>query len=31
MKDLGWEGGKFLIDGFPRNEENLNMWNKMLG
>lgn len=28
MEELGWEGGKFLIDGFPRNENNLIGWNK---
>eukprot|EP00918_Siedleckia_nematoides_P099207 GHVU01217091.1.p1 GENE.GHVU01217091.1~~GHVU01217091.1.p1 ORF type:complete len:334 (-),score=39.12 GHVU01217091.1:1701-2702(-) len=26
MKTLGWENGKFLIDGFPRNEDNLQGW-----
>jgi UMP-CMP kinase len=31
MREKGWEDGKFLIDGFPRNDENLSMWNKMLG
>jgi UMP-CMP kinase len=31
MKELGWSNGKFLVDGFPRNEENFSMWNKMLG
>jgi len=23
MRSIGWNHGKFLIDGFPRNEENL--------
>eukprot|EP00929_Paragymnodinium_shiwhaense_P113635 TRINITY_DN81924_c0_g1_i1.p1 TRINITY_DN81924_c0_g1~~TRINITY_DN81924_c0_g1_i1.p1 ORF type:complete len:1781 (+),score=505.68 TRINITY_DN81924_c0_g1_i1:112-5454(+) len=27
----GWEGGKYLIDGFPRNFENLEGWNNVLG
>ena len=26
MKKLGMENGKFLIDGFPRNRENLESW-----
>lgn len=26
MKKIGFEGGRFLIDGFPRNIENLNKW-----
>mmetsp|Transcript_35995 Transcript_35995/g.84363 ORF Transcript_35995/g.84363 Transcript_35995/m.84363 type:complete len:490 (-) Transcript_35995:182-1651(-) len=27
MRKLGWEGGRFLIDGFPRSFENLSGWN----
>ena len=27
MKRLGYLQGKFLIDGFPRNRENLIFWN----
>eukprot|EP00389_Voromonas_pontica_P006559 GDKH01009847.1.p1 GENE.GDKH01009847.1~~GDKH01009847.1.p1 ORF type:complete len:207 (+),score=35.36 GDKH01009847.1:151-771(+) len=26
MQKLGWEGGKFLIDGFPRNKDNVDGW-----
>jgi hypothetical protein len=31
MVESGMENGKFLIDGFPRNEENLSNWLKMMG
>ena len=31
MKDRGWEKKKFLIDGFPRNQENIDEWNKQIG
>jgi len=31
MQQLGWEGGKFLIDGFPRNRENFEGWNTAMG
>ena len=31
MKDKGWEKKKFLLDGFPRNQENINEWNKQVG
>jgi UMP-CMP kinase len=24
-------GNKFLVDGFPRNKENLDNWEKILG
>ena len=27
----GWEKSKYLIDGFPRNQENLEIWQKILG
>jgi UMP-CMP kinase len=27
----GWNKKKFLIDGFPRNQENLDGWNKIVG
>eukprot|EP00812_Abedinium_dasypus_P008894 NODE_2622_length_904_cov_349.206125.p3 GENE.NODE_2622_length_904_cov_349.206125~~NODE_2622_length_904_cov_349.206125.p3 ORF type:complete len:237 (-),score=72.72 NODE_2622_length_904_cov_349.206125:111-821(-) len=30
MESLGWNGAKYLIDGFPRNAENLDSWNKCL-
>ena len=28
MQELGWAGGKFLIDGFPRGQENWDGWTK---
>lgn len=31
MVDNGWEGGRFLIDGFPRNYENFQTWNSLMG
>ena len=30
MRKHGWEKSKFLIDGFPRDEDNLTKWNKMV-
>jgi UMP-CMP kinase len=30
MKKSGFEGGRFLIDGFPRNIENLSTWEKIM-
>jgi len=30
MKQLGWNK-KFLIDGFPRNDENYTVWFDLLG
>ena len=30
MKKTGFEGGRFLIDGFPRNIENLSTWEKLM-
>eukprot|EP00811_Abedinium_folium_P001399 NODE_11278_length_1297_cov_3.741880.p1 GENE.NODE_11278_length_1297_cov_3.741880~~NODE_11278_length_1297_cov_3.741880.p1 ORF type:complete len:353 (+),score=89.74 NODE_11278_length_1297_cov_3.741880:126-1184(+) len=30
MERLGWEGGKYLIDGFPRNAQNLDSWTALL-
>ncbi len=27
----GWASKKYLIDGFPRNQENLDGWNKIVG
>lgn len=30
MKKVGFEGGRFLIDGFPRNIENLSTWEKIM-
>ena len=31
MKANGWNKSKFLIDGFPRDEDNLAKWNEMMG
>jgi len=31
METYGLVGGKFLIDGFPRNVENLEGWNRVVG
>eukprot|EP00931_Biecheleriopsis_adriatica_P038098 TRINITY_DN2184_c0_g1_i1.p1 TRINITY_DN2184_c0_g1~~TRINITY_DN2184_c0_g1_i1.p1 ORF type:complete len:1777 (-),score=465.99 TRINITY_DN2184_c0_g1_i1:6-5336(-) len=28
MREKGWEGGKYLIDGFPRSFDNLEAWEK---
>lgn len=30
MKKNGWADSKFLIDGFPRNEENITCWGEHL-
>lgn len=30
MEKHGWQGGKYLIDGFPRSLENLEAWENML-
>ena len=31
MQKNGWAKKKFLIDGFPRNEDNFSGWNKIMG
>ena len=31
MSDAGWEKQKFLVDGFPRNEDNVAGWNAVMG
>ena len=31
MRAVGWTGGKYLIDGFPRSQDNLDGWNTVLG
>ena len=31
MQRAGWEKCKFLIDGFPRNQENVDTWDKIIG
>lgn len=30
MRRQGWEGGRFLVDGFPRNMENYEAWDRQL-
>jgi UMP-CMP kinase len=30
MESAGWENGKFLVDGFPRNLDNMTGWRKLL-
>lgn len=30
MHHHGWEKSRFLIDGFPRNEDNVNGWNEVI-
>lgn len=30
MEEAGWEGGKFLIDGFPRNTDNVEGWAEVI-
>jgi UMP-CMP kinase len=30
MEKAGLKGGRFLIDGFPRNIENLSTWEKLM-
>ena len=31
MEQNGWGAGKFLVDGFPRNEDNYTGWNEVMG
>ena len=31
MERHGWDKNKYLIDGFPRNEDNVNGWNEVIG
>lgn len=31
IEQHGWEGGKYLIDGFPRSLDNLDGWNQVVG
>ena len=31
MEKQGWNKKKYLIDGFPRNENNYEGWNKIMG
>ncbi len=30
MKDKGWTTQTFLLDGFPRNKENITEWKKQM-
>lgn len=30
IRDRGWEGGKFLVDGFPRSFDNLLVWDRTM-
>ena len=30
MEEAGWEKKRFLIDGFPRSQDNLQGWNKAM-
>ena len=31
MQNQGWSSKKFLIDGFPRSQENKDGWDKLMG
>lgn len=31
MEKAGWAEKRFLVDGFPRNEDNYVTWNKIFG
>ena len=31
MEKQGWNTKKFLIDGFPRNQDNYDGWMKVMG
>jgi len=31
MKASGWTEKKFLIDGFPRNQDNVDGWDRVMG
>ena len=31
MEKAGWASKKFLIDGFPRNQDNYDGWTKVMG
>ena len=31
MQTHGWAERKFLVDGFPRNEDNYSGWNEVMG
>ena len=31
MEKHGWEKNKFLIDGYPRSQDNVDGWNAIMG
>ena len=31
MQDQGWATKKYLVDGFPRNQDNYEGWNEVMG
>ena len=31
MLDAGWDTKKFLIDGYPRNDDNVQGWAEIIG
>ena len=31
MEKAGWAAKRYLIDGFPRSEENIDGWNRVMG
>ncbi|CAK0788396.1 unnamed protein product [Prorocentrum cordatum] len=31
MEERGWEGGRYLVDGFPRSADNMEGWQRILG
>lgn len=31
MEEAGWASKRYLIDGFPRNEDNVEGWNEVIG
>ena len=31
MQEQGWATKKFLVDGFPRNQDNYDGWNEVMG
>uniref|UniRef100_A0A7S3CPE2 Adenylate kinase n=1 Tax=Strombidium rassoulzadegani TaxID=1082188 RepID=A0A7S3CPE2_9SPIT len=31
MRRKGWTDSRFLVDGFPRNKDNVDGWNRVMG
>lgn len=31
MESAGWDANKYLVDGFPRNEDNYTGWEEVMG